>query len=146
MEASPSRSTERLAINPSFSLWTPSLPTELWPRFRVSRLCVHGCKNKRRATRILLISIHSFSADARSGRGGIRFSSRVSLFLAKLSRTCSRIDPGQLGECVTSNLGPSDAPAKTQLVYVLVFVSLNSSWNITDHNMLHFAHKSKCLC
>lgn len=42
VEARPSLSTERLAISPSFSLWTPSLPTELWPRFRVSRLCVHG--------------------------------------------------------------------------------------------------------
>lgn len=42
VEARPSLSTERLAISPSFSLWTPSLPTELWPRFKVSRLCVHG--------------------------------------------------------------------------------------------------------
>lgn len=42
VEARPSLSTERLAMSPSFSLWTPSLPTELWPRFRVSRLWVHG--------------------------------------------------------------------------------------------------------
>lgn len=42
VEARPSLSTERLAISPSLSLWTPSLPTELWPRFRVSRLWVHG--------------------------------------------------------------------------------------------------------
>lgn len=42
VQARPSLSTERLAISPSFSLWTPSFPTELWPRFRVSKLWVHG--------------------------------------------------------------------------------------------------------
>lgn len=42
VEARPSLSTERLAISPSLSLWTPSLPTKLWPRFRVSRLWVQG--------------------------------------------------------------------------------------------------------
>lgn len=59
VEARPSRSTERLAISPSFSLWTPSLPTELWPRFRVSRLCVHGCKRQRRGI-VRFINIHAF--------------------------------------------------------------------------------------
>lgn len=54
---------------------------------------------------------------------GLAESLSPSSMLAKLSRTCSRIDPGQLGgECVNSNLGPSDAPAKNQSAYVLLFV------------------------
>lgn len=43
MEAKPRRSTERFPISPFFRLRTPSLPMGLWPRLRVSRLCVCGC-------------------------------------------------------------------------------------------------------
>lgn len=43
VDAKPRRRTERFPINPFFRLRTPSLPMGLWPRFRVSRLCVWGC-------------------------------------------------------------------------------------------------------
>lgn len=40
VDAKPRRRTERFPISPFFRLRTPSFPMGLWPRFKVSRLCV----------------------------------------------------------------------------------------------------------